>query len=114
MSRCHECDKIKSREYYARNSARKADYYARNRDRVQARNARTRAGAIEIYGGVCSQCGSAGDLEFDHPDWDGIEHRKSEHHVTMLRRIVRAGAPLEDRRLRLLCRGCHHSLRRVP
>lgn len=104
---CLACDRVKSKAYYARKPERSAAYYQANRERIDARRADLRCRAIAIYGGCCLRCSSTALLEFDHVDDDGGEHRAIEPHWSTIRRIVKTGAPLEDRRLRLLCRDCH-------
>jgi hypothetical protein len=98
-----------------KNAARKARGYRHTPEL----HATIRAQAIAIYGGHCERCGTTSGangsgrrmtLEFDHIDGDGGEHRKVESHQSMLKRIVAAGCPIEDRRLRLLCPPCHQFL----
>lgn len=69
--------------------------------------AAVRARAAAVYGGRCVACGATSDLEFDHVDVDGAEHRRAERQTAMLARIARSGAPLTDRALQLLCTACH-------
>ena len=111
ISRCKECDKEKAKAYYAANRERKAAYYAaRNRElseeRAEAR-ALIRKMAEAVYGALCEWCGATDELEFDHVNDDGAEHRKRESDVTYVRRIARTGARLPDVDLRLLCVPCH-------
>jgi|ERR1700761_1286489 len=78
-------------------------------DRERGREGRElrRARAIRVYGGFCVICGSRRDLEFDHVDWNGAEHRKKESSTALIRRIARTGKQIDEYRLRLLCRECH-------
>lgn len=111
LTRCKQCDRERARAYYRANVAKKAAYHAAHRDaRVadgKANRDAIRATAARIYGGVCEWCSAAEDLEFDHVDDDGSEHRAEEDLRAMLRRIALTGERLPDRRLRLLCRPCH-------
>ena len=113
MSRCYECDAKRCRDDYARTggAAAKARYQA-NRAQILTRYHSDRQRAIAVYGGRCEGCGDVHRLEFDHPGWDGGEHRKVESHKAMYRRIAELGERLTDRRLRLLCVPCH-KLRRL-
>lgn len=106
-SRCKPCDRAKAKAYYAANRERRIAYYAERRADRAADRAALRAAAVAIYGGACAWCGSTEELEFDHVDNDGEEHRAVESPATMMRRIVASGAPITDRRLQLLCRPCH-------
>lgn len=107
--RCRECDRS-----YANNRhsvvgspgapAHRADKL-RAADRERHRS--NRAAALAIYGGCCEWCGLADQLEFDHVDGDGDQHREVESSRRLLRRIARTGARLTTHRLRLLCAPCH-------
>lgn len=113
MKTCSICGKTKPLDDFYFDINRASGYGSRcklcDAARVLARYHITRAKAIAIYGGACLECGSDEGLEFDHPDWDGGEHRKTEPHDAMLRRIVREGGPLTDRHLRLLCPPHHRA-----
>jgi len=107
MSHCRKCCNAARRARYhaaiERERKRSADYYAHNIERVRARNEAARARARAIYGGACAECGTDAGLEFHHPDGDGGEHRKAETMQQLCLRIARAGTPVTDRRLVLLC-----------
>jgi len=66
--------------------------------------------AIAIYGGHCDGCGDISNLEFDHVDNNGAEHRKTEEVKAMVHRIAELGSRLPDYRLRLLCGPCHRAI----
>jgi hypothetical protein len=93
-TKCRACDAAAHRARYVPSEARAARVADRSR-------------AIEIYGGVCAMCGSTDDLEFDHVDRNGQDHRTVETPLQMVRRIARTGERLTDYRLRLLCRPDH-------
>jgi hypothetical protein len=97
-SHCREC----------KNEARKARYSKNSEiDRYRRRYRGAREAAIRIYGGQCEGCGDVRNLEFDHVNGDGGEHRKIEGSTAMLRRIAAAGQRITDYELRLLCSECH-------
>lgn len=110
-SKCRECDRARSRAYYAKHADERAAYHQANRDRRVAAmlelNTAIRASAVRVYGGACEWCGATDGLEFDHIDDDGAEHRDEEGQRAMYRRIAVTGERIADRRLRLLCRPCH-------
>jgi 5-methylcytosine-specific restriction endonuclease McrA len=109
--RCHKCATDRPRRYFALNRRRSdgLQQYCKPCHAALQREtfAQARAGAEKIYGAACAECGRTSDLEFDHVNNDGHEHRQQESVVSMYRRIVAAGAPLEDRELQLLCQSCH-------
>lgn len=92
--RCRECDAAYSRSRY-----RSGDY--------KAEYAQNRVEAIRIYGGCCVWCGATDELEFDHVNGDGLEHRRDEPSTRLMARIVRVGRRITDYELRLLCVPCH-------
>lgn len=65
--------------------------------------------ALAAYGNACAWCDGCDGLEFDHVNSDGDEHRESETHGSMYRKIARSGLPLVEYQLQLLCRRCHHA-----
>ena|SRR5487761_166669 len=100
------------------NAARLARYHDPAKighERVRSRQAAAvvRDKAIEIYGGHCELCGDTHNLEFDHIDWNGAEHRKVEDAGSMKQRIATTGQRLTDYRLRLVCGPCHRRLQPV-
>lgn len=113
QSRCRACKNYARRARYqaqlVRERQKAHDYYTDNQGRIRKRARGIRAAAIAVYGGQCELCGGMDNLEFDHVNGDGGEHRKIEAHWTMLRRIA-TGGPIADYQLRLLCSRCHHQL----
>lgn len=99
-SHCRACMNFARSQRYAGDVERE-----RERSRESTRIIRDKA--IQVYGGQCERCGSTHDLEFDHVNGDGGEHRKIEDASSMKRRIATTGRRLEDWELRLLCRDCH-------
>lgn len=110
-SRCRECDRAYSSKRYAVVGSPSWNAGGRRTDRLRAadreRNRSHRAAAVAIYGGCCEWCGSSDQLEFDHVDGDGSQHREVECMRRMILRIARTGARLTTHRLRLLCADCH-------
>lgn len=92
--------------------ARRAYDRARNTpERRAAHFAKLKAEVIAAYGGVCAQCGSTDDLQIDHVDGDGGEHRRQvtgNHRCTrgLYLWLRRNGFPNEWR-MQVLCHGCH-------
>ena len=103
-SKCKQCGAEVAKQRYYRQLERER---ARHRESKHDEYRRMRAVAIEVYGGKCVQCGATDDLEFDHVNNDGHEHRKHEDNRTMLRRIYNSGKPISDYELQLLCKPCH-------
>jgi hypothetical protein len=108
MIRCKPCDRARARRYYTENRDKRRAYdhqkaHGRAQDRLALRKA-----ALRIYGGVCVVCGTAANLEFDHVNGDGRNHRKLEGPFAMVRRIVQTGERLTDVELQLLCFDHHH------
>lgn len=107
-SHCKDCKNEARKARYSlrleREHARANGYY---QDKGKARYREIRQHAIEIYGGQCEGCGDTHDLEFDHVNGDGGEHRKVEGADAMIRRIARTGQRITDYELRLLCADCH-------
>lgn len=62
-SYCRECERKKARASAKNVTPEKRQQYATNR---QSRYYRRLEKAVEILGGVCVDCGSDQDLEFDH------------------------------------------------
>ncbi len=83
------------------------------RERQRSARLELRAQAIAVYGGRCVECGTTEDLEFDHVNNDGQEHRLWESNQAMLSRIVRGGEPIRDFELQLLC-AFHHDVKSSP
>lgn len=111
--RCYVCEKVKPATSFRLDCSRSGGRASRCRqcddENRRERHAAARQRAIRVYGGHCVICGSRKELEFDHIDWDGAEHRRSENHKRMIRRIARTGAPIPEYRLRLLCVDCHRA-----
>ncbi len=120
-AQCKECRSEYMHEYGIahREERREADRIRRARDpehyRQYEENRReeqiakikaVRKEAEQVYGGKCAKCGATEELEFDHPNGDGFEHRKIERPNAMLLRITREGR-LTDFELQLLCAQCH-------
>lgn len=117
-SRCKACDRAKSARYYrtnieARREAGRA-YYAANVDvrkayyrehveEIAAARDAVRAAVRRIYGGVCVRCGATDELELDHVNDDGREHRQVEAQWSLYCRIARTGERVTDWELQLLC-----------
>jgi hypothetical protein len=108
LSRCKSCDAEKARLYYAANKAKKQAYDLGRAKEVAANRFALRKAAERVYGGECAVCGTSEGLEFDHVNGDGREHRLSEDHNTMVRRIASLGEKLPDVELQLLCFDHHH------
>ncbi len=114
---CRDCCNAHAKSWYAANRAgvrrNQKVYRDANRPslltRQRAYNEQVRLEAVAVYGGECAVCGSRADLEFDHVNNDGREHRKTETPQAMFRRIARAGARLTDWDLQLLCPDHHRS-----
>lgn len=104
MRHCYLCDQLKALGEFAHGAWR-----CRECDRALAakKYAAARATALAIYGGQCMECGSTDQLEFDHVDNDGGDHRAVESQPKMIRRIAKLGRPISDYHIRLLCRPCH-------
>ena len=116
---CRYCRNAAARARYAarieQERARSRAYYDAHRPQVLARYKRTRDRAVAIYGSRCARCRVTRGLEFHHVGLDGGQHRRRfEDHITMLRRIVRAGHPLVKPELLLLCRRHHQLLHHPP
>lgn len=113
LKRCPWCEANKPLEEFRRDRSNPGGLAKHCRtcdnERRSERHAVARARAIRVYGGHCVICGSRKELEFDHIDWDGAEHRRIENHKRMICRIARTGAPIPEYRLRLLCVDCHRA-----
>jgi hypothetical protein len=66
--------------------------------------------ALTIYGGACAECGSHDRLHLDHIHRDGHVHRIFESAASMYRRIARAGQPIPEFDLQVLCIK-HHAVK---
>lgn len=78
------------------------------------RDRELRTEVIRIYGGECRRCGETADLQFDHVNGDGADHRAmmgTEDPRKFIKHLYERGCPQapDGFELQLLCVACHRN-----
>ena len=112
---CKECARVRTSVWHAEQQerdaayrheyARRPDVMLRKREELRERHLADKEAAFAHYGEACARCGSGDDLQIDHIDDSGEDHRRTDKEArTMYRWLRKHGYPDG---FQTLCRSCN-------